>query len=130
VTQRPAAKKRKKTQDPIDLTIASIDSELSSLKKSFMDQPEDEHHTYAMSLAAKLRKLTDYQAAMARKEIEMILFNIQYSCPPNPPPMHLHPFNNQPHLPAQPHLPNQSHLPIQPHLPSQPLDPEQQSEYH
>lgn len=71
------------TQSSIVDLMATIDREIWELKHSF--QQEDDMHHYAMSLAAKLRKLTDYQSSVARRDIEMALFSAQYRCPPHPP---------------------------------------------
>ncbi|XP_067929813.1 uncharacterized protein [Watersipora subatra] len=42
----------------------------------------DEAHLVGMSIAAKLRKMDKYQAALARRDIEIALFNAQYSQKP------------------------------------------------
>ena len=108
-----SSRKRSKTlQGAIDLTISSIDKEIKDLKESF--KPEDDMHVYAMSIAAKMRKLTEYQAAMARRDIELLLFNIHYSCPPHPPPQQ--PTSVQSYGPTQPYVPG--HLSSQSFIPN------------
>ncbi|XP_046849408.1 uncharacterized protein LOC124442935 [Xenia sp. Carnegie-2017] len=56
--------------------LASVNSELSSMSQ--MD-PNDDLHYFAMSIAGKMRKMSECQQAVARKEIENILFQIQFA---------------------------------------------------
>ena len=89
-TSFPTNRKRKVAvhqNSIVDLT-ATIDKEIKELRNSFHE--EDDMHHYAMSLAAKLRKLTEYQSSVAHRDIEMALFSAQYNCPPYPPTLNAH----------------------------------------
>ena len=68
------AKKRKQAADDCEKALASIDQELNRLDAI----ENDEAAEYARAVAAKLRKLTPYQFALARKGFENLLFDIQY----------------------------------------------------
>lgn len=56
--------------------LASVNSELSNMSQM---EPNDDLHYFAMSIAGKMRKMSEYQQAVARKEIENILFQIQFA---------------------------------------------------
>jgi len=67
-------KKRKlASADSIDQVITEVDTELSSCSNN------DEAHHYGMAVAAKLRRLQPYQMAVARRDIELALFNAKYN---------------------------------------------------
>lgn len=82
LTTKRAAKRRRNTEDKenelLRKELASVNSELSSIVQA---ESKDDLHYFALSIAAKMRKLSDYQQAVARKEIENIIFQIQYSLP-------------------------------------------------
>ena len=81
VVTRP--QKRKRNEHEWDLVLDSIDKQLDK------DVVADEAHQFGMSVAAKMRKFSDYQFAIARRDIELVLFNAQYGSPAAPfvPPM-------------------------------------------
>lgn len=74
-----SAKKRKKGKDDIDDELRKIDY---LLKGSC--QQEDEAYFYGMSVAARFRKLTAYQRAIARSGIEAALFKAEFESPEIP----------------------------------------------
>ena len=74
-------------------SAAQIDQEIGKLK-----EPEDEHYEYGRAVANKLRRMTPYQAALARRNIEAMLFDVQYGTPasatPQRPLKHTTPLQN------------------------------------
>ena len=57
-------------------SAAQVYKEIGKLK-----EPEDEQYEYGRTVANKLRCTTPYQAALARRNIENMLFNVQYGSP-------------------------------------------------
>ncbi|KAF6040352.1 hypothetical protein EB796_001340 [Bugula neritina] len=53
--------------------LPKVDAQLSSCSNN------DEAHHYGMAVAAKLRRLQPYQMAVARRDIELALFNAEYN---------------------------------------------------
>lgn len=66
-----AAPKKKKRLDPIDSELKKVDELLD-------DDHSDEAALFGNSLAAKLRKFNPYQFALARRDIEKLLFDIEF----------------------------------------------------
>jgi len=73
-TSRGRSKKRKlASADSIDQAISEVDAEHSSSSNN------DKARHYGMAVAVKLRRLKPYQMAVARRDIELALFNVEYS---------------------------------------------------
>lgn len=70
----PKAKKRiaNNAQPSIDSAIDEVNKLLAK------DNEDDEAHSVGMAIAAKLRKFDEPKFALARKEIENLLYRIQY----------------------------------------------------
>ena len=75
VTPTVQAKKRKAQAEVknIDAQVVNIDEELKELSK-----PDDAAEAFGHSIATKLKCFTPYQCALARREIENVIFNIEY----------------------------------------------------
>ena len=72
-TRKSERKKRK--LDDVDKALLDIDQQI----KQCQDLDDDEAGLYGKSIAAKLRSFSPYQFALARRNIENILFDIQYT---------------------------------------------------
>lgn len=73
----PKKKKVKKN------SIVELDEELTKIDKQIeqlSSRKEDEAYSYAMSIAERLRRLDNYQFAMARLKIEQLLIDIEFKC--------------------------------------------------
>ena len=58
----------------------SIDNEIKKIDNALAKQEEhDEAFYIGMSIAAKIRKYDEYQLALFRREIENVMFNIQFN---------------------------------------------------
>lgn len=67
--------KRKSDASKLSGMLKDIDNEL--------EKKDDESHLYAMSVIEKLRRFTPNQRAAARRKIEEILFDIEFSSQPS-----------------------------------------------
>jgi hypothetical protein len=116
-TSSNQAKKRKTAKDSRPSTstaVDTIDKEIEFIKQSIAaEESQDDMHVYAMSVAAKLRGMSGYQAAVARRGIENLLFDIQYTCPREPP-MAYPQSTNIPRLPVQQFSANAVMMPFPP----------------
>lgn len=54
-------------------------------KLGVKDDRQDEAHHFGMSIASRYRKLSSYQQALARKDIESVLFKVEFETPKDPP---------------------------------------------
>ena len=77
VSATPVAKKRKVKATDEEL----VDAEIASLKKTIASSNTGKYRNYVLSIEKKLDELTDFQAAVARKNIEQCLFDAQYNTP-------------------------------------------------
>ena len=95
----PRKSQKRPSSCDIDSAIALVDKQLTA-------EPEDEAEIFCHSVAAKLRRFNSYQFALARRNIENMLFDIE--------------FNNatQPQTQAQSQMPVQSHQPAYQQQPS------------
>ena len=63
----------------------AIDDEITEVKK--MMKPQElvsKYRNYALNIEQKMLELSDYQAAIARRDIENALFNAKYQTPTAP----------------------------------------------
>lgn len=73
------SRKRKKVESDID----KLDTEITKLDFEMQNFKKDEAGVFGESVAAKLRSFTPYQVALARRNIENVLFEIQFGSAQN-----------------------------------------------
>lgn len=79
ISETPSASviNKKRSHKPSDL-LHTIGGEIKNLKEAMLQPTQSKYHCYAMSIALKMEELTDYQAAVAKRDIELVLFNAKY----------------------------------------------------
>lgn len=70
-TTNTSRKRKRDEMEALDSELAKVDTQISNFKK-------DEAAIIGEGIAAKLRLFNPYQMALARRNIENVLFDIQY----------------------------------------------------
>lgn len=75
----PVPRKRKRKDEEVEDVLSK---QLTAIDKQLNEELNDEAYTYGMSIVLRLRKMNDYQFAVARRDMELAMFNAQFAAMP------------------------------------------------